>query len=393
MHKEKITFKAKRKKEEAQVVKYELPHRANWTKIEITKVLGWSRSDSDNNTISLVSKVSFMTPIFLFLLHTLLSYSSNNTIDYEEFFKTYYEKIERIEEGQKKCPELTSKEQIALENIENQLLRHHTPWERSEDLSKIEQLPFASKIKELKAPHEATNYITDNINQEVCSCIGKVIVQTDSIKYSLNLQKDREILRNNINNSSFIVDYPNLIYLNLSYVLVWDDNKSLAPEILTLESLQTLVLEHNEIDFLPEQINLLTKLRKLSLKDNDLMLLPHEITQLKNLESLNISQNILRAEWIPWWFEQLKKLDLSENGLKKLPNTIRKNKALEELIINNNSITTIERFEKEDKPKFIRTIDLSNNKVGRWNKAKSTLDPKDSKRVLKQFKKGIVKFS
>lgn len=369
MHKENITSKVEVKK---QAVKYEIPNltsnsKTNSTKKEISSTLGWP--DSDNKgAMSLTSKISIGSPFFLFLFHILISYTSNKSIDYEEFFKTYYEKIERIEEGQKKCPELTSKEQIALEDIENQLLRHHTPWERSEDLSKIEQLPFASKIKELKAPHEATNYITDNINQEICSCIGKVIVQTDSIKYSLNLGKDREILRNNINNSSFIVDYPNLIYLNLSYVLVWGESKSLPPEILTLESLQTLVLEHDDIDFVPEEIDMLNNLKKLSLKDNKLTLAPNNITGLKNLTSLNLSQN----------------------NITTLPKTIRKNKALEELIVSDNSIRSIERFKKEEVPN-IKTIDLRDNTISYWKKKTPSLNPKDKKRLEREFKKGIVK--
>lgn len=109
---------------------------------------------------------------------------------------------------------------------------------------------------------------------------------------------------------------PQLRILNLNYNLLTEIPKGLA----SLSGLKKLSLDGNKITEIPTEISLLENLETLSLKSNGLTKIPNEIGELKKLKTLDLSSNQLTE--IPDSISQMKSLEtlmLSGNPLARLP--------------------------------------------------------------------------
>jgi hypothetical protein len=118
------------------------------------------------------------------------------------------------------------------------------------------------------------------------------------------------------------------------------DNNQLAalPEAFgQLQSLQTLFLDHNRLAALPETFGELQRLQSLYLEDNQLAALPETLGQLRNLQMLFLNSNRLTA--LPRTFGQLQSLEvlfLDSNQLAALPETFSQLRSLQDLSLKNN---------------------------------------------------------
>jgi len=108
-----------------------------------------------------------------------------------------------------------------------------------------------------------------------------------------------------------------LTSLNLSHAKI----STLAPDMFThLGSLETMVLDSNQIRILPDGVGSLSNLVTLSIKNNLLPAIPDTIGKLQRLQSLQVSGNDLHA--LPasiWLCAQLTSLNASSNLLKDFP--------------------------------------------------------------------------
>ncbi|XP_071736613.1 plant intracellular Ras-group-related LRR protein 6 [Rutidosis leptorrhynchoides] len=150
--------------------------------------------------------------------------------------------------------------------------------------------------------------------------------------------------------------------------------------------LQKLILAHNEIELIKEDIKNLPLLTVLNISHNKLSYLPAAIGELKSLKSLDVSNNLLHE--IP---EQvgsatsLIKFDCSGNQLKDLPSSLGNCPVLADLKASNNRLTSLpeelshcSKMSKLDVEGNRLTV-LSENLVASWtsltelNAAKNTL--------------------
>ncbi|CAB4064871.1 Erbin,Protein lap4,Leucine-rich repeat-containing protein 1,Leucine-rich repeat-containing protein 7 [Lepeophtheirus salmonis] len=108
------------------------------------------------------------------------------------------------------------------------------------------------------------------------------------------------------------------------------------PTVFALErTLETLILECNNIGTLPVSLFHCHGLKRLSLSDNDLHVLPEALSNLSQLVELNLSKNILSD--VPDSIKQCKNLislDLSVNPLQKIPEGCTQLLNLSELYLN-----------------------------------------------------------
>ncbi|KAL4554159.1 hypothetical protein LXL04_039721 [Taraxacum kok-saghyz] len=106
--------------------------------------------------------------------------------------------------------------------------------------------------------------------------------------------------------------------------------------------LQKLILAHNEIELLKEDIKNLPMLSVLNISHNKLSHLPAAIGELKSLKALDVSSNLLRE--IPEEIgsvTSLIKFDCSSNQLKDLPCSLGDCQALSDLKASNNSLISL----------------------------------------------------
>lgn len=64
-----------------------------------------------------------------------------------------------------------------------------------------------------------------------------------------------------------------------------------------MQSLQTLMLAHNKLQVLPEELAQCTSLKELQVQHNDLHRLPESASDMHNLEVLQVEHN--RLEYMP----------------------------------------------------------------------------------------------
>ncbi|GAB2277939.1 Plant intracellular Ras-group- LRR protein 6 [Dionaea muscipula] len=137
--------------------------------------------------------------------------------------------------------------------------------------------------------------------------------------------------------------------------------------------LQKLILAHNDIEVLKEDLRNLPLLTVLNVSHNKLKLLPASIGELPSLKSLDVSYNLIKD--IPEEIGSatlLVKIDCSNNQLTGLPQSLGKCLDLSELKASNNCIASLpkemENCTKLTKVDFEgnRIIELSENIVLSW---------------------------
>lgn len=116
--------------------------------------------------------------------------------------------------------------------------------------------------------------------------------------------------------------------------------KSVPPSVYEMKMTTSLVLDHNDIDEIQDELfQSLPLLQKLSLIGNELRKLPDNINVLSNLTELCVTENNL--VFLPETLCQLtslKSLKLVGNRLKRLPQQIHELTSLQELIVSENQL-------------------------------------------------------
>ncbi|KAG0458609.1 hypothetical protein HPP92_021737 [Vanilla planifolia] len=106
--------------------------------------------------------------------------------------------------------------------------------------------------------------------------------------------------------------------------------------------LQKLILAHNNIEVLREDVKHLSMLSVLNISHNKLSCLPEAIGELSLLKSLDVSFNLLtRLPEEIGSATSLVKLDCSSNNLNELPNSLGRCTDLSEIKVSNNSIANL----------------------------------------------------
>ncbi|XP_015580482.2 plant intracellular Ras-group-related LRR protein 6 isoform X3 [Ricinus communis] len=126
--------------------------------------------------------------------------------------------------------------------------------------------------------------------------------------------------------------------------------------------LQKLILAHNSIESLKEDLRLLPQLTVLNVSNNKLTALPAAIGELSLLKSLDVSFNMIQT--VPDEIgsaTSLVKFDCSSNQLKELPGSVGRCLDLSELKVSNNLITSF----PEDLAKCLKLtkVDVEGNKL------------------------------
>lgn len=156
-------------------------------------------------------------------------------------------------------------------------------------------------------------------------CIGLANAQNNAYDEALARIRANESRRNTslslagLNLTELPPEIGRLVHLESLY-LNHNDLQTLPPEIGNLESLQSLSLSRNQLQSLPAEIGNLKQLHELDLSYNQLRGLPATIGGLESLDALNVSNNQLQS--LPAEMGDLaalRWLDLSHNALSGLP--------------------------------------------------------------------------
>ncbi|XP_070164415.1 leucine-rich repeat and calponin homology domain-containing protein isoform X2 [Polyergus mexicanus] len=132
-----------------------------------------------------------------------------------------------------------------------------------------------------------------------------------------------------------VVMLQSLNYLDLSR----NQLTSLPREICRLP-LQTLLVAHNRLASLPDELGRMTALAELDAGCNEITSLPPRIGDLARLRSLDLRSNLLVHLPIELTYLRLVKLDISGNRISVLPNEMRKMKGLVDFKLSDNPLTS-----------------------------------------------------
>ncbi|XP_031846948.1 leucine-rich-repeats and calponin homology domain protein isoform X3 [Nomia melanderi] len=126
-----------------------------------------------------------------------------------------------------------------------------------------------------------------------------------------------------------------LNYLDLSR----NQLTSLPREICRLP-LQTLLVAHNRLASLPDELGRMSALAELDAGCNEIANLPPRMGDLARLRSLDLRSNMLVHLPIELTYLRLVKLDISGNRISVLPNEMRKMKSLVDFRLSDNPLTS-----------------------------------------------------
>ncbi|XP_076177869.1 leucine-rich-repeats and calponin homology domain protein isoform X2 [Ptiloglossa arizonensis] len=126
-----------------------------------------------------------------------------------------------------------------------------------------------------------------------------------------------------------------LNYLDLSR----NQLTSLPREICRLP-LQTLLVAHNRLASLPDELGRMSGLAELDAGCNEITSLPPRMGDLARLRSLDLRSNVLVHLPIELTYLRLVKLDISGNRISVLPNEMRKMKSLVDFRLSDNPLTS-----------------------------------------------------
>ncbi|KAK2576867.1 hypothetical protein KPH14_005495 [Odynerus spinipes] len=132
-----------------------------------------------------------------------------------------------------------------------------------------------------------------------------------------------------------VVLLQSLNYLDLSR----NQLTSLPREICRLP-LQTLLVAHNRLASLPDELGRMSALAELDAGCNEIATLPPRIGDLARLRSLDLRSNLLVHLPIELTYLRLVKLDISGNRISVLPNEMRKMKSLVDFKLSDNPLTS-----------------------------------------------------
>ena len=123
--------------------------------------------------------------------------------------------------------------------------------------------------------------------------------------------------------------------------------RELSPLVSRLDNLLQLILEHNALQALPDEIGALTKLRLLDVSHNALRSLPPSLYSLPTLHSLLLGNNCLEDSSFPPLppagavLPSLHHVDLGHNRFTEIPPFVFKSLAVSELIVPDNVIASL----------------------------------------------------
>ncbi len=194
-------------------------------------------------------------------------------------------------------------------------------------------LTFLSLFKNIKTLNLANNFITNlNLNY-IVSQLPKLV--------DLNVGSNKQIV-DSTNTENECIDHFNLRKLNLRNMNL----NNLIYNLNGFKNIENLILDENQLEFIPTQLYDLEKLKILSLNSNKLVEINEKFCLKSrfrsNLVQLNLGNNLLQNENFSekfYSFKNLLKLDLSGNKLKYIPNTLPE--SLRELKISHNRILTL----------------------------------------------------
>jgi len=126
-----------------------------------------------------------------------------------------------------------------------------------------------------------------------------------------------------------------LVYLDISR----NQLSYLPSSVCLLQHLQCLVAHNNRLVSLPEEIGEMNKLMELDVSCNEIAHLPVQIGDLANLRSLHLRRNHLQEIPVELTYLQLTFLDLAANRLSCLPVELRFMVTLVELYLEENPLT------------------------------------------------------
>ncbi|XP_032689536.1 leucine-rich repeat and calponin homology domain-containing protein isoform X2 [Odontomachus brunneus] len=132
-----------------------------------------------------------------------------------------------------------------------------------------------------------------------------------------------------------VVMLQSLNYLDLSR----NQLTSLPREICRLP-LQILLVAHNRLASLPDELGRMTTLAELDAGCNEITNLPPRMGDLAQLRSLDLRSNLLVHLPIELTYLRLVKLDISGNRISVLPNEMRKMKSLVDFKLSDNPLTS-----------------------------------------------------
>ncbi|XP_026831215.1 leucine-rich repeat and calponin homology domain-containing protein 3 isoform X5 [Ooceraea biroi] len=132
-----------------------------------------------------------------------------------------------------------------------------------------------------------------------------------------------------------VVMLQSLNYLDLSR----NQLTSLPREICRLP-LQILLVAHNRLTSLPDELGTMTALAELDAGCNEITSLPSRMGDLARLRSLDLRSNLLVHLPIELTYLRLVKLDISGNRISVLPNEMRKMKSLVDFRLSDNPLTS-----------------------------------------------------
>jgi Leucine-rich repeat (LRR) protein len=180
-------------------------------------------------------------------------------------------------------------------------------------------------------------------------------ISSDFIELDEDLPRYINCSRKKISIFPRIMRVFNLVYLRMEHCKLND-----ISSIVCQKNLKDLNLEYNEIQYLPENINLLKKLRKLNLNYNLIESLPKSFSKLK-LNSLQINWNELNSIDEISEIKSLECLSAEYNNINKFPNI--NNTRIYNIFLNNNQIEILPSIMSEE----LLMLNLSKNKITHLN--------------------------
>ncbi|MEM8642989.1 MAG: COR domain-containing protein [Cyanobacteria bacterium P01_G01_bin.54] len=146
--------------------------------------------------------------------------------------------------------------------------------------------------------------------------------------------------------------------LNLSGVGL----KKLPPEIASLQNLQSLYLENNQISEISEALTSLQNLQFLYLRNNQINKIPESLPSLKSLKFIYLANNQIRkiSEALAS-LQSLKSINLENNRITEIPEVLISLENLQFINLSNNQISEIP--EVLTSLQSLRFINLSNNQI------------------------------
>ena len=209
-------------------------------------------------------------------------------------------------------------------------------------------------------------YILDKINEEeqyksiyeimVIHIYDDLIMFQDITEYLRHL---RGLYLKDINMPDCELSRLTNLY-RLEILRLTDPPVIIPPEFSKLEHLHTLLIDSQELTYIPENLSIISNLSKLNLSYNKLNQISPSLFQLHKLEALNLNNN--RLTNIPDEITQLTRLmylNVSYNNITQYSGCINKIHTLKELVYAGNNLTEISNIKLPN----LERLDLKQNKI------------------------------